>query len=165
MSEPILTKATRDGRTVEVYLARVNALYAYRVMLAGEHHATGGLQTFRDTDLQAVGKVAFTPEEAAVLEAATRAAYEAEKTPEQRLAEQRESLARAYQAAVDEQRDAYERALDSRGPEAAINAREAGEAAIQQARQALAAFDAAHPELTTARQAEREERRRRHEWD
>lgn len=77
---------------------------------------------------------------------------------------ERETLAARLAGAREDARNRAHRAWE-RGDEAAGVAPVEAAPAVEEARAALAAFDAAHPEVAAARQAEREEAAQRATWN
>ena len=154
----ILTKTAKTGQTITVSLRGTTL----EVALDGKTVASGSLQELAtprgDVTHHLGGKVGFTAAEAETLRAAQRAA--SPPSP----AEQRRLLAARPGGLQDERLAAYERGHASDGS-AAHAAAGRWDAEIEAARQALAEFDAAHPEVLAAIRAEKSEIAARHAWD
>lgn len=152
----VLTKTTKDGR--QVSLESTDG-YRVAVVLAGTTVATGDICKAR---VKGYDKAQWIAAEKVLLTAAEYATCDtAMRTLRHPAPRTRESLADEYAGWMDEWDTRRQRHIESdglSGSQAAI--REAEEKA-EAAREALAAYDAAHPEETAARKAEREESRRR----
>ena len=109
-----------------------------------------------------IGRVGLTQERHEILRAeAARLAVEYSMRPAA-LREKREDLCNEIRWATEDAREARDKAFEVD----CINGLPGyNTPAVQAARKALADFDAAHPEIVDAIEAEREERRKRHEWD
>jgi len=150
-TKTILTKTLRDGRkaTVTIGDSGGRVCLTARIVGAGPlgshagptHEATGGAPA----GYRAVGKLALTPDEADAVDAAYRAAVAA--LPRD-LRVERDTLVSRINAAeavwADDRADAWDR-FDGGGNPLRHDA--ANEARITERRDALATFDAEHPEI------------------
>ena len=150
-TETILTKTLRDGRkaTVTIGDSGGRVCLTARIIGAGPlgshagptHEATGGAPA----GYRAVGKLALTPDEADAVDAAYRAAVAA--LPRD-LRVERDTLVSRINAAeavwADDRAAAWDR-FDGGGNPFRHDA--ANEARITERRDALATFDAEHPEI------------------
>lgn len=114
----------------------------------------------------AKSKLALTEAEGTVFSAASEVAQR-ELLPDYQLRSDRrvrKSLVQSLNGAYADRDAEYER-LYAREDERAYAVKYAPNVSIEAARQALAAFDAAHPEVLAAIEADRKETVERHMWD
>jgi len=150
-TKTILTKILRDGReaTVSVGDSGGRVCLTARIVGAGPlgchtgptHEATGGAPA----GYRAVGKLALTPNEADTVDAAYRAAVAAQPRD---LRGERDTLVNRINAAegawADDRAAAWDRFDGGGNP---FRGDAANEVRIHEHRDALAAFDAEHPEI------------------
>lgn len=156
--QTLISKTTRDGKPLQItfdgetFIATVAGRALARHILPGAPVTVAGerVHVF-------AGKVGLTLAEGAIL----RAAYDAR--PRRAAPVTRESLVATYQGLCDAQDAAYQRAHD-REDARAMAIRESYEDRIEAARQAIVAYDAAHPEETAARQRAAAESLERNRW-
>jgi len=147
----ILTKTLRDGREATVTIGDSSGRICLTARIVGAgplgshagptHEATGGAPA----GYRAVGKLALTPAEADTVDAAYRAAVAA--LPRDLRGERDTLINRinaAEDASADDRADAWDR-FDGGGNPFQHDA--SNEARIAERRDALAAFDAEHPEI------------------
>ena len=165
-SRTVLTKTTRDGRSVTVTVETDPANTEARVLLAayvdGQRAASStGLARHAALPagaVAAVGKVAFTVEEAAQIEAALEATKAA--LPRDLRAERRALVSQVH-ATEGTWTDARAAAHNDGDLNQHFAHREEPlKAAADQARAELDDFDGQHPEVAEAIRAEKEEQRR-----
>lgn len=175
MAEAIVTRTTQDGRTLEIGVKRyIPGSWVATATLNGTHAAMGSVLAL-EPKLKArlpgithyipgTAPIALRAEEAQILLAAIAAGEQADlETPEaqiERLRTERRERVGDIQAAIEEQADAFE-AAHTREDVLAWQIKARHEPAIAAARAALAAFDAAHPDIIAAIRAEQEERAER----
>lgn len=177
----LVTRTTRDGRTLTVgvkdYLPGHPIAVAYldgKLAASGTPLAVdapgafGGTPKLAAIKAQGVTHVLtnasrtvsialFAAEAAPILAEIDRRRDAYAASPEGRAAglrSEREALVAAVDGAIEDQADAYDRAHDRQDAAAEIIRRE-HQPAVDAARAALAAFDAAHPEVADAIRAER----------
>lgn len=183
--QTIFTKQTRDGRLVEVFgdMREPGSPELRHVKLAGKPVGWSPMVA-RLLDSQIQGEhtyyitskppIALTTAEAEQIAAALQQMrQEWEKTPEAQpvlererldsLRRERRDLVTAHQGLIEEQAHQFRRAHDRQDARAhAI--KEQFEAQIAAAEQAVRDFDAAHPEVLAAIQAENAESVERNRW-
>lgn len=177
MDALLLTKTSKAGATIEVYGIDADAecgYRAYRVLIDGKQagkdewaitklspHLQRQLPGY--THMHESAKVAFAAEEAATITASREAAFAASAAaqsaanPMAGLRAERRKLAIAVSAALDAERAVSNRYMDS-GDAADYRSSKRERAELATAQQALADFDAAHPEVAAEIAAERKAR-------
>lgn len=161
----VLTKTASDGREIEI----LTDGYYFKSRLDGQvlpgATTMGKTKPFErngTTYSHYVGKIALTADEAATAEAGRQAIYEAERAAfaaspagqRQALRDQRSALAATLNAAAAETDATFARMHDAQDA-GAWAVKVENERHVTAAREALAAFDAQHPEVLTAIRAER----------
>lgn len=158
MSTAVITKSLKSGQTLEVMIGKGNRP---EVLIDGETACAGLPEELRkpqgDVTHHIGRKVGFTADETAAI----MAAYRAANPPT--LREQRGALVNELRGLQDNQDADYERGHESDGSAAHAAARK-WDAKIEAARQAVADFDAAHPEVMEEVAAEKAERVQRNRW-
>lgn len=175
MADAIVTRTTKDGRTLEVSVKRyLPGSWTAIATLDGAYAANGSvLDLTPQVKAQLPGfthyvlgksPIALKADEAQILLAAIAAGERADReTPEaqiERLRTERRQLVGDVQSAIEEQADAYE-AAHAREDVLAERIQASHEPAIATARAAVQAFDAEHPEIVAAIRAEQQERTER----
>lgn len=177
---PLVTRTLRDGRQLAVVVEEyTRGRYGAVASIDGAFAARGGvLELDRATARKLPGythylahskaPVALRADEAATLleaiEAANRAYTQTDDGRQEALRRERERLVSDYRGATEDQADAYERA-HAREDVLAWDVRRSWDGRIAEARAALAAFDAAHPEIVEEIRAEKQAAAERHRWD
>lgn len=169
MTEAIVTRTTKTGRTLEIRVRRdILDQFSAVATLDGERAASGTPQKLdRATARKLPGfthyipdhraPIALTTAEAEALSAAIAAAERDDPATQARaLRDERRNLVGDVLAAIEGQSDAFERA-HAREDVRAWDIKLSHEPKIEAAQAALAAFDAAHPEIVAAIRAEKAE--------
>jgi hypothetical protein len=181
MKSPIIRRQLRDGRWLEVRGREEEGRWYAVAAIDGSEVASSSWAPLDEiSDAQAarlpaefaggyrIGPVALTRAEGdkvRAAEVAARAAWEASPAGQRAaLVAERRALASRLAGAREAAAFHAERAWE-RGDEAAGVARARDDAAVRAARAALMAFDAAHPEVVAALEAERAERAERSAWN
>lgn len=167
MSQVIFTKTASTGQQIEVRLKEylpgvfIAQLFLDGQFVFGEDKPTllkqpkGDITHWMGRQGKAIG---LTTAEAQIIQSAIEQADAAAKeTPEgtqRRLRQERESLVATYQGLMDEADAAFERGMESDGS-SAWRAKMAFSARITDAQLAVEKFDAAHPEMLDAINAEK----------
>lgn len=168
----ILTKTASSGQRVEVFLVeQATGSYYLRATVDGQGAASGHLQPLPPKAAAKTpathhlgGKVGFTAEETARIEAAcaaAKAAYAA--SPEgqsEALRAERDKLTWRITALIDEDARAFERMMEDGDNDGACPPR-SRRAEIEAAEEARRAFDREHPEVLAQIRSEKEEQTRR----
>lgn len=135
------------GKRIEVGICSPITLAAAGIALPVQH---------RGKYTHVLGNICLTSPEAAALEEMAQAARAAHDLTPAGLREQRDRLVEAIGYALDDWHETHQRAVEQMSATGTtrIDA-DAKEPAVVEARQALAAFDAAHPEIAQLVEADR----------